>query len=165
MKTEKLKNNIEFFYKRNADTPRVALCFNMSLNVPVPNPGVYTLMSRLLMQGTKNRTSEQLANELDRYAIEFSTELKLDYLKIKFVCLNEDFDKAMEILEDIVKNSTFEEFEKERIKLYGEIEARLDSPKAKVVDDFYKTIYEGHYYGYTNTVIRDNLKNLTKEQV
>lgn len=165
MEITRLKNNIEFLYKRNADTPRVALCFNMSLNDPVPNPGVYTLMSRLLMQGTKNRTSEQLANELDRYAIEFSTELKLDYLKIKFVCLNEDFDKAMDILEDIVKNSTFEEFEKERIKLDGEIEAQLDSPRAKVVDDFYKTIYDGHHYGYTNTVIKNNLKNLTKEQV
>lgn len=164
-KITRLDNNTEFLYKRNADTPRVALCFNLSLNEPVANPGVYTLMTRLFMQGTKNRTSEQLSKELDEYAIEFSSELKLDYLKLKFVCLNEDFEKALEIFEDIIKNSTFEEFEKERIKLAGEIEAQLDSPRAKVVDNFYKNLYDNHHYGYTNTVILENLKNITKDDV
>ena len=160
-----LKNNIEVLYKRNRNTPRVALCFNLSLNDPVPNPGDYTLMTRLFMQGTKNRSAEQLAEELDRYAIEFSSELKLDYLKLKFVCLNEDFDKALEIFEDIIKNTTFEDFEKEKIKLAGEIQAQLDSPRAKVVDNFYKNLYTNHHYGYTNTVIFDNLDNVAKEDV
>ena len=50
------------------------------------------------MQGTKNRNARQLSEELDKYAIEFSAELKLDYVKFKFVCLNEDFEKALEIL-------------------------------------------------------------------
>lgn len=160
-----LKNNIEVLYKRNKNTPRVALCFNLSLNDPVPNPGDYSLMTRLFMQGTKNRTAEQLAEELDRYAIEFTSELKLDYLKLKFVCLNEDFDKALEIFEDIIKNSTFKDFEKERIKLAGEIQAQLDSPRAKVVDNFYKNLYPNHHYGYTNTVILENLPNVTREDV
>ncbi len=160
-----LKNNIEVLYKRNKNTPRVALCFNLSLNDPVPNPGDYSLMTRLFMQGTKNRTAEQLAEELDRYAIEFTSELKLDYLKLKFVCLNEDFDKALEIFEDIIKNSTFEDFEKEKIKLSGEIQAQLDSPRARVVDNFYRNLYTNHHYGYTNTVISENLPNVTRKDV
>ena len=91
--------------------------------------------------------------------------LKLDYVKFKFVCLNEDFEQAMDIFEDIVKNTTFEEFEKERTKLEGEIIAELDSPRAKVIDSYYKNIYAGHNYGFTNTVILENLKNLNKEDV
>ena len=164
-KITELKNGIELLYKRNKNTPRVALCFNFSLNDPIPVPGAYTLMARLLMQGTKTRTAKQLSEELDRYAIEFTTELKLDYLKLKFVCLNEDFDKALEIFEDIIKNSTFDEFEKERIKLTGEIQAQLDSPRAQVVDNFYKNLYTNHHYGYTNTVILENLKNLTQKDI
>ena len=160
-----LKNNIEVLYKRNENTPRVALCFNLSLNDPVPNPGDYSLMTRLFLQGTKNRSAEQLAEELDRYAIEFTSELKLDYLKLKFVCLNEDFDKALEIFEDIIKNSTFEDFDKEKNKLIGEIQAQLDSPRAKVVDNFYRNLYPNHHYGYTNTVILENLPNVTREHV
>lgn len=160
-----LTNNIDVMYKKNADTPRIALCLNFSVNETPKKAGVATLMARLLMQGTKNRTSEQLSEELDAYAIEMSTEMKLDYLKLKFLCLNEDFDKALEIFEDIIKNSTFEEFEKEKLKLAGEIEAQMDSPRAKVVDNFYKTIYANHYYGITNTVILENLPSVTKEDV
>ncbi len=164
-KITKLKNNIEFAYKRNPDTPRVAFYLNFSLNNPSSKAGVYSLMVRLFMQGTKNRTAQQLSEELDKYAIEFSAELKLDYVKFKFVCLNEDFEHAIEIFEDIVKNTTFEEFEKERTKLEGEIIAELDSPRAKIIDSYYKNIYEGHNYGFTNTVILENLKNLTQEDI
>ncbi len=160
-----LKNNIELVYKKNANTPRVALCLNFSLNNPIPDPGVYSLMSRLFMQGTKNRSAQQLAEELDKYAIEFSSELKLDYLKFKIVCLNEDFEKAVEILADIVKNTTFDEFDKERVKMIGEIQAELDSPRAQVVDNYYKNIYANHHYGYTNTVILECLDKYNKSDV
>ena len=165
IKTSELKNNIEFVYKRNPDTPRVAFYLNFSLNDPLPVPGVYSLMVRLFMQGTKKYNAQQLSEELDKYAIEFTAEMKLDYVKFKFVCLNEDFDHALDIFSDIVKNTTFDEFEKERAKLEGEIIAELDSPRAKIIDSYYKNIYEGHNYGYTNTVILENLKNLKKEDI
>ena len=165
IRTSELKNNIEFVYKRNPDTPRVAFYLNFSLNDPLPVPGVYSLMVRLFMQGTKKYNAQQLSEELDKYAIEFTAEMKLDYVKFKFVCLNEDFDHALDIFSDIVKNTTFNEFEKERAKLEGEIIAELDSPRAKIIDSYYKNIYEGHNYGYTNTVILENLKNLKKEDI
>lgn len=165
VKVKKLENNIELVYKRNPNTPRVAMCLNFSLNNPIPDPGFYSLMARLFMQGTKNRNAQQLSEELDKYAIEFSSELKLDYLRFKIVCLNEDFPKAIEILTDIVKNTTFDEFEKERVKMIGEIEADLDSPRSKVVDNYYKNIYANHHYGYTNSVILENLPNITKQDI
>ena len=87
----KLKNNIELAYKRNENTPRISMCLNFSLNNPIPVPGVYSLMSRLFLQGTKKYNAQELSEELDKYAIEFSSELKLDYLKFKIVCLYEDF--------------------------------------------------------------------------
>lgn len=161
----KLSNGIEFAYKKNPDTPRVAYYLNMSINNLETKAGVHSLMTRLFMQGTKSRSAEQLSEELDKYAIEFSAELKLDYIKFKFVCLNEDFEKALEIFEDIIKNTTFDDFDKEKSKLEGEIIAELDSARAKVVDSFYKNIYEKHSYGYTNTVILENLKNITKQDV
>ena len=43
-KVTKLKNNIEFAYKRNPDTPRVAFYLNFSLNNPSSQAGVYSLM-------------------------------------------------------------------------------------------------------------------------
>lgn len=159
-----LKNKIDFAYKKNKKTPRVALYLNMSIN-KYSAAGVNSLMTRLFMQGTKTRTAQELSEELDKYAIEFTAELKLDYIKFKFICLNEDFEKALEIFTDIVKNSTFDEFDKEKSKLEGEIIAELDSPRAKVLDSYYKNIYANHSYGYTNTVILENLANIAKDDV
>lgn len=163
--TINLNNNIEVFFKHNKNTPRIALCFNLSINQPAKYPGVYSLMSRLFMQGTKTRSAEQLANELEEYAIEFSTDLKHDYLRFSFVCLNEDFQKALELMTDIVKNSTFEEFDKELAKMTGEIVADLDSPRLKVYDAFYKNLFENHPYGITHSTILENAPKITKQDV
>lgn len=161
----KLQNDVQFIYKQNKNTPRMALCLNFSINQPEQTAGIYTLMARLLLQGTKKYNSEQLANEFEKYAIDFSSELFPNYLRIKFVCLNEDFSKALELMDDILKNSTFEEFEKERTKLIGEISAELDSPRTTAMDAYYREMFENHYYGNSLVRILDNIGKVTKEDV
>jgi zinc protease len=161
----KLNNNIELIYKQNKNTARAALSFNYSLNVPEKTAGTYLIMARLFMQGTKTRTAQQIAEDLDRYAIEFTSELKQDFLRFKFVCLNEDFAKAVEIMEDIIKNTTFEDFEREKAKLEGEIVADLDAPRMKALDNYFRSLFEGHYYGNTHTKILEGLGDITREDV
>ena len=160
-----LDNNIEYIYKNNPNTPRMAVCFNFLVNKAEVKPGVYSLMARLLLQGTKNYDSEQLANEFEKYAIDFSSELFPNYLRIKFVCLNEDFPKAIELMNEVLVNSTFEEFEKEKAKLKGEIPAELDSPRALAMDAYFNEMFENHYYGNTMTKIYENIDNITKQEV
>ena len=161
----KLKNNIDYVYKKNDNTPRMALCLNLSINEAEEIPGIYSLMARLLLQGTKNYSSEQLANEFEKYAIDFSSELFPNYLRLKFVCLNEDFNKAIELMNEVIINSTFEEFEKEKIKLVGEITAELDSPRTTALDSYCKAMFENHYYGNSMTTILENIEKITKEDV
>lgn len=161
----KLKNNIDYVYKKNDNTPRMALCLNLSINEAEKIPGIYSLMSRLLLQGTKNYSSEELANEFEKYAIDFSSELFPNYLRLKFVCLNEDFNKAIELMNEVITNSTFEEFEKEKLKLIGEITAELDSPRTTALDAYCKAMFENHYYGNSMTTILENIEKITKEDV
>lgn len=161
----KLQNNIDVFCKKNPNTPRIALCFNLKTNIKTPYAGVDAIMARLFLQGTKTRTAEQLAEELDSYAIEFSADAKPDYIRLKFVCLNEDFAKALEILADVIKNSTFNDFDKECRKLEGEIIAELDSPRAKVGDKYYSTMFKNHMYGNTSSKVLETLNDITREDV
>lgn len=165
MQEFKLKNNIKSVFRHNKNTPRVGLCLNISINEAEKLAGTYCLMGRLLQQGTKTRSSEELATELEENAIDFCCEMKQDYLRFKLVCLNEDFSHALEIMSDVVKNSTFEEFEKEKVKMHGEIIAELDSARTRVLDDFYKNIFEGHFYGHTYTKMLEVLDKITKEDV
>ena len=165
MKKLILENNIPIVLKENKNTPRIAITFYLKINKPEQTPGEYSLLNRLLMQGTKTRTSEQIAVELDENAIECGCEMKHDFIRFKLLCLNEDIEKSLELLSDMIENSTMTEIEKEKIKLKGEIEADLDSPKAKTLDAFYKTLYEGHTYGHTYTLILENIDSINKENI
>lgn len=165
MKEFDLKNKIRACVKQNKNTPRAALALNFSIVNPEKFAGQYSLMNRLLMKGTKKYSSEELATVLEENAIELCVEMKSDYLRFRFVCLNEDFEHALSIMSDIILNSTFDEFEKEKNKLKGELVAELDSAKVKVSDLFTKTIYKDHYYGHSYTKVLEELDNVTKEDV
>ena len=138
MREFNLKNNIRACVKENKNTPRVALTLNFSITKPEKYSGEYSIMNRLLLKGTEKYSSEELSAILDENAIDFSTEMKSDYLRFRFVCLNEDFEKALSILKEVILHSTFEEFDKEKTKLKGELTAELDSAKVKVSDLFTK---------------------------
>lgn len=165
MKKITLDNNIPVVLKENKNTPRHAMCFYFKIEEPEKKAGLYTILNRLFLQGTKNRSAHELAQELDENAIDCYSEMKQDFIRFKLQCLNEDFEKGLEILADIIKNSTLEEFDKEVIKLKGEIQAELDEPKSKALDGFYKNIYKDHPYGHTYTKILEDIDSLTKSDV
>lgn len=160
-----LNNNINACIKINNDTPRTALALNFLIERPEKISGEYLLMNRLLLKGTNKYKSEELASILDENAIDMLTEMKYDYLRFRFVSLNEDFEYALSILSDVILNSTFEEFEKERETLKGELLAELDSARTKVSDLFTKTIYKNHFYGASYTTILENIDRVTFESV
>ena len=160
-----LNNGTKACLKLNQNTPRIALSINFSIIEPETNAGEYLLMNRLLLKGTEKYSSEELSILLDENAIELSTEMKYDYLRFRFVALNEDFQQALEILSDIIQNSTFAEFEKEKTKLKGEIMAELDSAKVKVSDLFTKTIYKDHFYGHSYTEVLEGIDRVTFDDV
>ena len=113
MREFELANGIKSVYKKNNETPRIALTMNVSINDEERVSGVYSLMTRLLLQGTNKYNNEELATILDENGIEIVADMKQDYLRFRMLCLNEDFPKAVELLENIINCSTFVEFEKE----------------------------------------------------
>ena len=147
MKKYTLKNGINAIIKRNNNTPRIALVLYFQTMKDEKIEGLMLLLTQLLFQGTKNRTSEQLAIELDENAIDLTFEKKADYVRLKVQCMNEDLNKALEIFEDILQNSTFEEYKKEIVKIKGEFKADLDSAKTQAQDNYYRTIFANHPYG------------------
>ena len=165
MREFELTNGIKSCIKTNANTPRIALSLNFSINNPEKFAGEYHLMNKLLLKGTTKYSSEELSSILDENAIELYTEMKYDYLRFRFVSLNEDFELALSILADIIKNSTFAEFEKEKAQFKGQLTAELDSAKVKVSDAFTKTIYKEHFYGHSCTTILEDLDNVSVEDV
>lgn len=165
MNTIILKNGIKTIIKKNKNTPRIAVVLYIKLNKDEKYAGLYYLMTQLLLQGTTNRTAEELADETDENAIDISFEKKSDYIRCKIQCLNEDINKALEIFEDVMDNSTFEDYKKEILKIKGEFFADLDSAKVLAQDNYYKTIFKNHSYGVGRTEILEEIDNITKDDI
>jgi len=160
--TAVLPNGIRIITKKNANTPRISLnIFMLSGSKPDTNAGTGNLAGRLLLQGTTTKTAEDIANEIDSKAIEVSVEAKQDYLRIKTLFLNEDFQDVLEILEDLLKNSTFENYKKEAQKFKGELTLDLDSPKVLAFDNLLNTIYPNHPYGNGHTKVLEAINSIT----
>lgn len=160
-----LKNQIDVVHKKNANTARVALSLYIDVNHIEKFPGVADLMSRLFFQGTKKRSAEELALELNENEIIINAETKSDFTRLKMLCLKEDFEHGLEILSDIFFNSTFLNLEKEITKYKGELEAVLDSPSAKAKDGFIKNLYPNHPYGVTESILLSSIENITKDEI
>lgn len=165
MKKYTLDNGIEVLIKRNNNTPKCAVVMYAGINNDEEKAGTYYLMSQLLFQGTKNKNAEELALFLDENAIDISVEKKSDYIRFKIQCLNEDINQALEIFEDIINNSLFNEIEKEKNKIKGEFTADLDSAKIQAQDNYYRTIFKGHPYGTGRKEILEQIDSITKEDI
>ena len=147
MKKINLSNEVSLVLKHNAKTPRTSVVLFFELKENDYKAGVFSIMKRLFFQGTKTRSAEVLAEELEQNAIDCYCNLHNDYMRFSMISLNENIEKGIEILADILQNSTFEAFDKEVYKIKGEFEAELDSPKTCAFDNFTKTIFAEHSYG------------------
>ena len=159
------KNNINIAIEDIKDTPRSAFYLYFSTEKALPYDGTDIILGNLLLQGTDEKTAEQIAAELENLGIEISIDSSVDFLKISILCLNEDIEKALELTKHFVTKANFKTFDKEIFKFKGEVTALLDSPARKASDKFYREIFKDHKYGVTNTKILENIDGLKPEHI
>ncbi len=158
-------NGINILLKKMPKTPRMSVSFFFKINKKEKFFGINSLLARLFLQGTKKYSAVELSLAFENECIDITTKAKQDYLKFSLCFLNEDFNRAMELVKDLILNSTFDDFEKEVFKLKGEIISDLDNPKMKLTDTFVKNLFKNHPYSSTHTKILDDLDKITKNDI
>ena len=159
------EKGINILLKKTPKTPRMSVSFFFKTDKKEKFYGINSLLARLFLQGTKTYNASELALAFENECIDITTKAKQDYLKFSLVFLNEDFKRAMELVKDLILNSTFDDFEKEVFKLKGEIISDLDSPKMKLTDSFVKNLFKEHPYSSTHTKILEDLDKITKQDI
>ncbi len=111
--------------------------------------GIYHFIEHMLFKGTKNRTSKQIAFEMDAIGGQFDALTAKEYTAFYFRVLDEHLPKAVDLISDIVLNPTFikEHLEKERTVIAEEIKMIEDSPEDLVHKLFVKDYYKNHPLG------------------
>lgn len=95
--------------------------------------GIAHFVEHMLFKGTVNRTNEQLNEELEQRAGEYNAYTDYNSTVYSITALNDELEASLELLSDMLQNSTFpkEEMEKERGVILAEIRSSSDD-----IEDF-----------------------------
>ena len=121
--------------------------------------GMSHFVEHMLFKGTKNRSNEQLNRELEFLGGDYNAYT--DYISTVYsiTCLDEEFEKGIELLSDMVLNSSFDE--KEMKKEKGVVLSEIKSDKDDIED---LSISRTHEYAFDKSALRNSIAG-TEEHV
>ena len=128
-------------------------------------PGEGTLVAETMLKGTKKYSSQELAQILDENGIQISPSCSEDYFIINVQTTTRQLDKTLEILDEIVNNSNFDDYEleKKRSELLSKIKQTRDLPMNIVLENFKTAIFEGSVYSNSNKILEKSLPSIERK--
>ncbi len=112
--------------------------------------GMAHFVEHMLFKGTRKRRSGHIINKLENVGGELNAFTSKEETVVYAGVLNEHLEKAVDLIGDIVFNSTFpaKEFEKERVIILDEIQSYNDSPSELIYDEFEEILFQHHPIGH-----------------
>lgn len=114
-----------------------------SMYEPKEINGISHLLEHMVFKGTKKRTAKQIAEEIENVGGYFNAATSRETTAFYIKVLKEDLNLAIDILSDILLNSTFEttEFNREKSVVLQEISQSIDTPDDIIFDYFQECAY------------------------
>lgn len=112
--------------------------------------GMAHFIEHILFKGTKKRDSWHINNRMESVGGELNAFTTKEETTFYAAFLNEDFERACELLCDLVCNPTApqHELEKEQEVVVEEIESYRDTPSELIYDEFENRLFDGHPLGH-----------------
>ena len=129
--------------------------------------GVSHFIEHMLFKGTRNRTSKQIASEIDNLGGQInaftSKECTCYYVKL----LDSHIDIGIDVLSDMILNSKFNEddLDKERSVIIEELKMYEDSPEDLAYDLLTENIYKHDPLGMNIIGTEESLNRLNREKL
>jgi predicted Zn-dependent peptidase len=121
--------------------------------------GTSHFLEHLLFKGTPKRSAKDIADAFDRVGGDVNAFTGKEYTCYYSRVLDDDLPMALDVLTDMIRNSTIDpaELESERKVILEEIAMHEDAPDELVHDLFYRCMWEGHplgrpVLGYNETI-------------
>jgi predicted Zn-dependent peptidase len=152
-----LKNGIKVFFARRAAVPtvRVAVSFNAGYSAdPADKRGIASMMSTMLLEGTKSLTSTQIAETEEKLGADVNVNSSLDRTVASLRSVKPNLAPSLDLLADVIKNPAFAEKELERVRVQQltRIQAENNQPQGIAIRQLPPLLYgKGHPYGGPQT--------------
>lgn len=129
--------------------------------------GLANLTQSLLFQGTKNRSSEQIAQQTEDIGGNISSDIEHDYSSIGISVLDNNVEKSMDILSDLICNPSFpdKEIEKEKANVLAGIKSRKDHIFYVASDLFNSSFYGTHPYSWTDSGKIETVSEISRADI
>ncbi|MGN1152632.1 MAG: M16 family metallopeptidase [Candidatus Gastranaerophilaceae bacterium] len=129
--------------------------------------GTSRLFADLLLKGTKKYSAVELAELLEENGIKLTFNPTSDTFNIGLQTTKNQVQTALEILDDILNNSSFDdiEIEKDRTLLLNKIKQNRDIPLNLAIDGYKSKIYNNSVYTNSYEQLEKNIPLVTRENI
>lgn len=126
--------------------------------------GIAHFIEHMIFKGTKKRKAFHVLSRLEDVGGELNAYTSKEETCIYASFMIKDYQRAFELLSDIVFNSSFPErdIEKEKEVIIEEINSYLDQPGEQIFDDFEELIYDNASIGRNILGTPEKLRKLSK---
>lgn len=129
-------------------------------------PGLATLCTNLLDQGTLNANADQIAEKFEDAGARFSANIDRDRSIISLRSLTEPklLNPVIALFSNLISNPTFPDsnIETQRNQLLISIKRNLQQPHVVASLNFFKTLYKDHPYAHPTTGTLESVPLITK---
>ncbi|MEG1617083.1 MAG: pitrilysin family protein [Bacteroidales bacterium] len=131
----------------------------------VTESGMAHLVEHMIFKGTDKRRSWHILNRMEKVGGELNAYTTKEETFVYSVFLEENFDRASELLCDLVLNSRFpeNELEKETDVILDEINSYRDNPPELIYDEFENKLFQGHALGRNILGTEESLESFSPE--
>jgi len=150
--TFKLKNGLKYVVNKNKASPSFAFKIGFTGGLkeePEGKNGIFNLLSKMLLRGTKNKDAGAIAKEIDLLAGDISPFSGRNIFGLSGKFLAKDLKTVLNLLHQLLAETSMRQDELEKIKaeVLSEIRQRDDDPISFTFQRFNEVLYEGHPYG------------------
>lgn len=129
--------------------------------------GMAHFIEHLIFKGTKKRKAFHVLSRMEDVGGELNAYTSKEETVIESAFLAAYYERAIELIADIIQHSTFpqKEMDKEVEVIIDEINSYKDSPSDQIFDDFDTLIFPKHALGRNILGSKARLKTFDREQV
>jgi zinc protease len=134
---------------------------------PPGKSGVAKLVARLLNEGTRSRSAQEIADTIDSIGGSLDTTAGSDVTSASVLVMKDSFPLGMDLLADMVRRPAFapEELERQREQALSTLLVNLDNPDFIAGAVFNRLVYGAHPYGLPDTGMPDSLARITPNDI
>lgn len=166
----RLDNGLRIVYKKDVDSLVTMIGYAVrvgSRNESIGEYGMAHCLEHMLFKGTKKRSNINIINRIEAVGGELNAYTTKEETVIYAFVPKEYGFRTVNILTDIVTNSTFpqSELEKEKVVIIDEINSYKDSPSEQIYDDFENMLFSKSKMGHYILGTEKSVKNMTSDSI